>query len=184
MLRLLTALTLALAATPALARLRAELDGYRNLKFGMTPEQAQKAIGPARCWVAYREAEVTRCQRDTTFTVAGLPSSYDLHFLRGKLFWIVVEVRLPEGSPWPAYSDRYDVLREQLVAKHGKPDEEQGEVIVEINAPRRTARWRGPRQATELGVSASCSTGPPALNVAYADSVAMALFRAALAGER
>ena len=172
--RLLAALALALLAAPAPAKLPAELEGYKNLKFGMTPEQAQKAIGTARCWEDHRAEPLTRCQRDAGFKVAGQPAAYDLHFLRGKLFRIVVELQLPEGAAWPAYSAKFDELRGPLVSRHGPPDEEEGDVFVELNAPLRAARWHGPRMATGLWVTASCGEGPPVLSVAYVDLVAMA----------
>lgn len=179
--RLLTALTLALLAAPVPAKLPAELEGYRNLKFGMTPAQVQKAIGAARCWEDHRAEHLTRCQRDTGFTVAGRSSSYDLHFLGGKLFRIVVELKLPESAAWPAYSAKYDELRGLFVARHGPPDEEVGDAFVELNAPHRAARWHGPSNATGLWVTASCLGGPPVLDVAYVDLMAMARLGAARA---
>lgn len=178
--RLLALLALALVATPAAARLPAELDGYRSLRFGMTPAQAQQAIGAARCWEDHRAPEaITRCQRGSDAKVAGLPAAYDLHFLGGRLFRIVVELRLPEGSSWTAVSDRYDEVHAQLVARHGKPDEERGEVMIDLGAPHRAARWRGPRALTELWVTASGVAGPAVLQVAYVDTVTMARLGAA-----
>jgi hypothetical protein len=171
--RLLIALTLALVAAPALAKLPAELGGYKNLKFGMTPEQAQRAVGTARCWMGNR-GTFTRCQRATDFKVAGLPTSYDLHFLEGKLFRIVVELELPARSSWPAFSAKYDELHALLVKQYGPPDEEQGEVFVELDAPLRAAKWHGPSLATALWVTASGAPGPAALTVAYIDLLAMA----------
>jgi len=53
--RPLAALALLLLAAPALARLPAELGGHGKLKFGMSPEEAQRVIGAARCWMGNRE---------------------------------------------------------------------------------------------------------------------------------
>lgn len=171
---------LALVAAPAAARLPAELDGYRGLRFGMSPAQAQRVVGAARCWEDHRAPEtITRCQRDAGFTLAGRPAACDLHFLGGRLFRIVVEARLPPGASWPAVSDRYEEVHAQLVARHGKPDEEQGEVMIDLGAPHRAARWRGPRALTELWLTASGAAGPAVLQVAYVDTVTMARLGAA-----
>lgn len=175
MLRWLAPLALALVAAPAAARLPAELDGYRNLRFGMTPAQVQRTVGTARCWEDHRAPEpITRCQRDADLKVAGRPTAYDLHFLQGQLFRIVVELRLPEGSPWPAVSDTYDEVHALLVAGHGKADEEKGDVMIDLGAPHRTARWRGPGALTELWLTASGTASQAVLQVAYVDMVTMA----------
>jgi hypothetical protein len=147
----IVAIALALLAAHAPAKMPAELNGYKDLKFGMTPEQLQGLYVDATCRPGAMKSTVA-CTCPPTFDLVGVPVRMLVVFTEQKLSGVALILAFPESMGPSDRLKKYEELSVLISGKYGPPDsnEKPGTVIADITyrGASWAASWNGPNRRT------------------------------------